>query len=265
MCGQLEPKHGFGLAVWVGRCCVQLMRANRIFLLGGLLAVAVLAVGLAWGSELKTGIEVVMALLRAAGPGVFFTAMALLPLVGFPLAPFTFAAGPVFAPQIGVVAVIACALGAVTVNVALGYWISARALRPLIQRLMQALGRTLPQVPASSGWQLTLFLRVIPGTPFFVQSYLLGIARVPFFTYLTISVAVMAAFIVGTILAGDAWMRGDRSMLIASGMGCALVGCGMHLLRKKIMRKLRDARAVTSGAAPVEAAGIRLQPPDKSD
>ena len=215
--------------------------------------VGAVAGGLAWGGELRAGVDTVMALLRTAGPGLFFTGMALLPLVGFPLAPFTFAAGPVFAPQLGVVAVIACALGAVTVNVALGYWISARALRPLMQRLMQALGRTLPQVTASSGWQLTLFVRVIPGTPFFVQSYLLGIARVPFLTYLTISVAVMAAFIVGTILAGDAWMRGDRTVLIASGLGCALAGLGMHLLRKKIMRTLRALRAVKLGAEAVAA------------
>jgi uncharacterized membrane protein YdjX (TVP38/TMEM64 family) len=229
------------------------MRANRILLMLGLVVVGAVAVGLAWGGDLRAGVDAVMALLRTAGPGVFFTGMALLPLVGFPLAPFTFAAGPVFAPQLGVAPVIACALGAVTVNVALGYWISARALRPLMQRLMQALGRTLPQVTASSGWQLTLFVRVIPGTPFFVQSYLLGIARVPFLTYLTISVAVMAAFIVGTILAGDAWMRGDRTVLIASGMGCALVGLGMHLLRKKIMRNLRESRALKAGAEAVVA------------
>ena len=32
---------------------------------------------------------------REAGPTAFFTAMALLPVVGFPLSPFTLAAGPV--------------------------------------------------------------------------------------------------------------------------------------------------------------------------
>ncbi len=229
------------------------MRANRILMLVGLLVVGAVSVGLAWGSELKTGVDEVMELLRGAGPGAFFTAMALLPLVGFPLAPFTFAAGPVFGPQLGVATVIACALGAVTVNVALGYWISARALRPLMQRLMRAVGWTLPQVSASSGWQLTLFVRVIPGTPFFVQSYLLGIARVPFVTYLSISVSVMAALIAGTILAGDAWMRGDRTVLIASGLGCAVVGLGMHLLRKKLMQKWRAQRVATPDPAPFEA------------
>ena len=73
-----------------------------------------------------------------------------------------------------------------------------------MQCVMQGLGRTLLQVPAGSAWQLALLVRVIPGTPFFVQNYLLGIARVPFLTYRTVSVAVMAALIVVTILAGDA-------------------------------------------------------------
>lgn len=231
------------------------MKANRILLLVIVLVAGAVALGLTLGGDLRAGIDEVMTLLRVAGAGVFFTAMALLPLVGFPLAPFTFAAGPVFGPELGAGPVIACALSAVTVNVALSYWISARALRPLMQRLMRALGRTLPQVPASSGWELTLFVRVIPGTPFFVQSYLLGIARVPFLTYLSISVAVSSAFIAGTILAGDAWMNGDRVLLMSAGVGCALVGAGMHLLRKKLMRKLRESRAVTPDAA-TGAAGV---------
>ena len=72
------------------------------------------AAGWAWGSELRSVVDEVMAWLRAAGPGVFFSAMAVLPLLGFPLAPFTLAAGPVFGPQLGVATVIACALCAVT-------------------------------------------------------------------------------------------------------------------------------------------------------
>jgi hypothetical protein len=66
---------------------------------------------------------------------------------------------------------------------------------------------------------------------------------------IAVAVAVMAALIAGTILAGDAWMRGDRTVLIASGMGCALVGLGMHLLRRKLMHKLRASRSLKSGAA----------------
>lgn len=220
------------------------MRSNRHLILAGLALLAGLGLAwVAWGDELKTGVVVVMEALRSAGPVVFFGAMAVLPLFGFPLSPFTFAAGPVFGPQMGVVSVIMCAVGSVTINLALSYWISARALRPLMMRLMGWLGRTLPEITSGSAAKLTFFVRVIPGTPFFVQNYLLGLARVPFGLYLGISVAVSAAFIVATILAGDALVRGDKTMLMAAGAGCALVGLVMHLIRKKVMRVLRERRA----------------------
>ncbi|MBC8039930.1 MAG: VTT domain-containing protein [Opitutaceae bacterium] len=202
-----------------------------------------------WGNELRTGVGLVMDTLRNAGPVWFFGAMAVLPLVGFPLAPFTFAAGPVFGPQMGVAPVIVCAVGAVTVNVALSYWISAKALRPLMIRVMTWLGRTLPEVPADSAAKLTFFVRVIPGTPFFVQNYLLGLARVPFGIYLAVSVAVTTAMIVVAILAGDALVRGDKTMLAIAGAGCAVVGLGMHLIRKKVTRMLRERRALQEARA----------------
>ena len=82
------------------------------------LKISVLAVGLAavvaglgHGVEIKSWLEAGILRLRAAGPWYFFIGMALLPAVGFPLMPFTFAAGPVFGPTMGVWSVIACALG----------------------------------------------------------------------------------------------------------------------------------------------------------
>lgn len=220
------------------------MRSNRTLILAGVALLAALALAwMTWGSGLRAGMEQVMGLLRDAGAGVFFTAMALLPLAGFPLSPFTLAAGPVFGPQMGVTAVIACALGAVTVNMALGYWIAAKALRPFMTWWMDRLGRKMPAVSAQSAWQLTLFLRVIPGTPFFIQNYLLGLAQVPFGVYLGISTAVSGVLIAGTILAGDALVRGDKTMLIIGGLVCASAGLGMHVLRVKLTRKLKARRA----------------------
>jgi hypothetical protein len=89
-----------------------------------LLAVAALVLGGAaiwyWrGEELRAGVEATMVFLREAGPVAFFAAMALLPMAGFPMAPFILAAGPVFGPELGAGWVIACAVGAVAVNVAL--------------------------------------------------------------------------------------------------------------------------------------------------
>lgn len=69
-----------------------------------------------------------------------------------------------------------------------------------------------------SAWELALALRVVPGTPLFLQSYLLGLARVPFGMSLAVSTAVPAAYITGMVLAGDALERGDKSMLLAGGI-----------------------------------------------
>jgi uncharacterized membrane protein YdjX (TVP38/TMEM64 family) len=220
------------------------MRSNRLLILLGLAVLAGLGLAwVTWGGDLRAGVVAVMETVRSAGPLVFFGAMAVLPLAGFPLSPFTFAAGPVFGPQMGVVPVILCAVSAVAINMTLAYWIAARGMRPLVMRLMVWLGRTLPEIPAGSAAKLTFFVRVIPATPFFVQNYLLGLARVPFGLYLGISVAVLAGFIVVTIVAGDALVRGDKTMLLAAGVGCVVVGIATHLIRKKVMRVLRARRA----------------------
>ncbi len=186
--------------------------------------------------------------LRVAGPAAFFGAMAVLPLAGFPLSPFTLAAGPVFGPQMGAGWVIVCAIVAVAVNVAVSYWLAAKALRPLVIWLLGKLDKKLPDVGARSPWELTLILRVVPGTPFFLQSYLLGLARVPFGIYLLVSVLVPSIYISVAVLAGDAIGRGDRKTLAAAGVLFAVVGLGMHLLRKKIQRKLRARKEAAAPA-----------------
>lgn len=228
------------------------MSKNRWLILAGV--AALVFGGLAWvlwGEALRAMMEEVMAILREAGPVVFFGAMAVLPLAGFPLSPFTVAAGPVFGPQMGVGLVIGCAITAVAVNVTLSYWLAARVLRPLVMWGLAKLGRGLPAVATRSGWELTLVLRVVPGTPFFLQSYLLGVARVRFGIYLLISVAVPAVYITGVVLAGDALGRGDRRMLLIGGLVCAAVGAGMHLLRRRLKRRLGERQA----AAAAENAG----------
>ncbi len=178
---------------------------------------------------------------RAAGPLPFFSAMALLPLVGFPLSPFTVIAGPVFGPTMGVGAVIACVIAAVAVNVTLSYGLAAHALRPLVARLARWLGYTLPELPAGTAWEITLLVRIIPGLPFFLQSYVLGLARVPFGIYLLISILVPALYLGGVILAGDAMMRGDWRMLTLAGVLCGAAGVAIHRLRKRLTARSRGA------------------------
>lgn len=195
------------------------------------------------GEEVRAGVEATMGFLREAGPVVFFAAMALLPMIGFPLSPFVLTAGAVFGPELGAGWVIGWAVSAVAVNVSLSYWLAARGLRPVVAWGLARVGRSLPKEPIRSALELTLALRVVPGTPFFLQSYLLGLARVPFVMYLAISTGVPAAYITGMVLAGDALERGDKSMLLAGGIACAAAGAGLHLLRKRLVKRFRERRA----------------------
>ncbi len=186
-----------------------------------------------WFADLSHAALRAIDLCRDAGPLAFFAAMALLPAFGFPLAPFVLSAGPAFAPRLGLGGVIACALLAVTADVALSYAIAARLLRPAMTRLVHRLGYRLPVVTGDSAFFATLALRLVPGPPFFLQSYLLGLARVPFVTYMLVSTLVPASYLIATIVLADALVRRDP-WAIAAAAGIFLVAGGLlHQFRRR--------------------------------
>ena len=196
--------------------------------------------------------------LREAGPLGFFSAMALLPAVGFPLLPFTIAAGPVFGPTLGAGTVIGCAITAVVINVAISYWLASRALRPLVLRLVARLGYQLPVSTAATAWQVVTIVRIAPGLPFWAQSYLLGLIRVPFAVYMVVSTLVPAAYLAAVILFGEALWDG-RAGKVALGAGLiGLVGAVIHLLRKQ--QAARAGKAVDAGPSPPPEAGTLAKP-----
>lgn len=215
-------------------------------LIGGalVLAAALLALGAHW--DVRGYFQRTVEFFREAGAVPFFIAMALLPAAGFPLGMFTIAAAVVFSPTLGLGTVLACTLLAVAVNVALSYWIAARALRPLVASIVRRFGYTLPQVQSHTAWTIILLVRVVPGPPFFVQSYLLGLARVPFRPYMLISTLVPAAYLVGTLVFADAFARGDYWTMAGAVAAFVVIGGILHQIR----RRLASARVKTAGVTP---------------
>lgn len=176
--------------------------------------------------------------LRAAGPWVFFGGMALLPAVGFPLLPFTLAAGPAFGEQMGGVTVALCAVAAVAVNTSVSFWLARGILRSFVQRLMIRLGFRLPELPEGTAWQIAFLVRLTPGLPFWTQSYLLGVVRLPLLPYMVASVVVPSLYIVGVVIGGDAlWSGQMKTGMIAFGAVGALA-CALKLWQK-LKRKKR--------------------------
>jgi len=187
--------------------------------------------------DLRSRFEAVADYFRDAGPVPFFLAMALLPAGGFPLGVFTAMAGPVFGPVLGLPAVIGCSLLAVTANAALSYWIAARALRPLVRRLLHRFGYRLPEVRPGTVWPLVVLTRIVPGPPFFLQSYLLGVARVPFGLYMLVSTLVPAAYLIATIVLADALVHHDTRAMISAAAIFFVAGGILHQLRRRLQRQ----------------------------
>lgn len=214
-------------------------RQLGLLVIGALLVVA--AVLVVWRTGLMATLQAIVLTLREAGPGVFFVAMALLPAVGFPLMAFTLAAGPVFGPTLGTGWVIGWSLTAVMVNLLLTYWLANRAFRPLVTRLLAWFGFKLPESTSGGAWQLALIVRLTPGPPFWVQSYVLGLIRVPLVPYLVVSMLVMAGFIVALVAGGEAAIHGNGRLAIVAISVLLISVAVLQLLRKRAARRLAAA------------------------
>lgn len=175
--------------------------------------------------------------LRNAGPWVFFIAMALLPACGFPLLAFNLTAASAFAEQMGLAGVIAAAGVAVFVNLVLTYWLARYALRPTLVQLIGLTKYKIPVVAAADHAEISLLLRITPGPPFFLQSYLLGMAEIRFSTYLWISWVVTMAYSAGFIVFGDAILHGKGKLAFVGLSVLVAVALVVHLLRKHYGKK----------------------------
>ena len=210
-------------------------RKKTAWLLGGSAgALLIIAFFLLTDTNISWKIERTIAFFREAGPAPFFLAMALLPAVGFPLAAFTLAAGPVFGPTMGVGNVVVCTILATSVNVALSYWIASRALRPAIKHVLRRLGYSLPEIQPQAAWPIVLVVRIVPGPPFFLQSYLLAVANAPFGIYMVASTLVPACYLTATIILGDALVRRDPWAMGIAAAIFVLAGAVLHCLRKRL-------------------------------
>jgi uncharacterized membrane protein YdjX (TVP38/TMEM64 family) len=197
---------------------------------------AVIAVGallLLRGVDVRAWTDRGMALIRDAGPTAFFLSMAFLPAVGVPMLAFTLTAGSAFAGLLGMPMVVGLCLVATVVNLVFTYFLARRALRPSITWLVQRLGYKMPRVADGDSTSLIVIFRVTPGIPFFAQNYLLGLAEVPFVRYMLISCALSLPQTVGFVIFGDALQHGKGKLIIAAVGLLVAAALVTQLLRKR--------------------------------
>jgi uncharacterized membrane protein YdjX (TVP38/TMEM64 family) len=216
--------------------------ANRGLLIKAVaLALVLLAAGVlvVRGIDLRAWVDQGMALIRSAGPWVFFGAMAVLPAFGAPLLAFTIPAGEAFAGQMTLGGVLAATLAAIAVNLVLTYWLARRAVRPLLEKLLRRFGYSVPRVTADNGLSIALVVRLTPGPPFFLQGYLLGLAEVPFRLYLAVSWLCVLPWAVGAVVLGRGVLNGNFKMA-AVGLGVIIAAvAAVQLIRRKLAKRER--------------------------
>ncbi|MBP7141146.1 MAG: VTT domain-containing protein [Opitutaceae bacterium] len=221
-------------------------RGKKWLLLKLGLAAAVLVVAgflLLRGVDLKGMVEPVMRQIRSVGPLVFFAAMAVLLAIGFPFTAFCLAAGSAFGEQLGIRGILAGAAATVLVNVTLTYWLARYALRPLLERWLGRLGYRIPVVEVADQIEVTILVRITPGPPFLVQSYLLGLAQIPFRKYILPSFILPMCNATGILLFGDALAQGKAKWAVVGISLLIAVGLGVHLLRRHYAKRKREPQS----------------------
>lgn len=200
-------------------------------------ALGVLALFALRGVDFQGWIEDGMALIRRAGPWAFFSAMAVLPAIGAPLAAFTIPAGEAFADQMGLGGVIAVALTVLVFNLALAYGVARYVFRPVLVNLIKRYGYEIPRVTPENALSVALLVRLTPGPPYAVQNFILGVAEVPFRIFMIVSWLAVAPWEVGGIVLGKGLFEGNFK-IVAIGMGVLVVAVVIvQWLRKKYSRR----------------------------
>jgi uncharacterized membrane protein YdjX (TVP38/TMEM64 family) len=193
----------------------------------------VVAVLVLRGVDVRGWIDRGIGAIRGLGAVVFFAAMAILPAFGAPLLAFTIPAGEAFEPQLGLGGVIAVSLAMIAINLALGYWVSRYALRPLLAGLIKRYGYSVPRLTPENALTVTLLVRLTPGPPYAAQACLLGLAEVPFRLYMIVSWLCVLPWAIGGIVLGKGLFSGKFG-LAATGIGVLIVAVvAVQWIRRK--------------------------------
>ncbi len=169
---------------------------------------------------------------REAHPAWFFTALALLPAIGFPTTPFFMLAGATFSPLENTIG-ITVSLGA---NVALSYWLANSGLRPVFLWLLKKCGREMPVLDNRSKVRFALLVKMTPGLPTFLKTYVIGMSGISFPLYFIICFSVTACYAFAFVILGDSLVERDiGSGALSIGIVLAIMAV-LYLVRRKLKK-----------------------------
>lgn len=166
----------------------------------------------------------------------FFLAMASLPVFGFPISACYIYAGLAFPP---VEASLAC-LAALAVNMSVSYALTHSVFKEPLIRFMEKRGWAIPRMNDENQFRFTFLVRTVPGPPFFFQNVALGLAGIPFWSYLWVSLLAQGGIAIGVILcsrylSGNPWSKGGITVIAI--LSALLIAKGIRAIRKRRTEK----------------------------
>ena len=177
------------------------------------------------------------AVLDTSSLWVFFLAMSSLPVFGFPISPCYIYAGLAFEP---LEASIVC-IGALLVNMSVSYALTHSVLKKPIVRFLDNRRWSLPRLTDENEFRFTFLVRTIPGPPFFFQNLALGLAGIPFWIYLWISLLAQGGIAIGVILCSryllqDPFSKGGITVIVI--LVALLIAKTIQALKKKARKRV---------------------------
>jgi uncharacterized membrane protein YdjX (TVP38/TMEM64 family) len=175
--------------------------------------------------------------IKSGGPFLFFTALTLLPLIGVPVTPFYLAAGAVFDPSVNLIGTAA----ALALNHLLAYALGRRTLRPLLGIFLRRWKIPLPEPGNKNALYTALFMKLTPGPPFIIRSYLMAMSGIPLRTYSLVSWPLSMAYAVPAILLGESAMEGRMGLAGLAVVLLLVLAMLTHVLRLRLLKRKASA------------------------
>jgi uncharacterized membrane protein YdjX (TVP38/TMEM64 family) len=183
-----------------------------------------------------------LAFVGHANPVLLFLCVAILPLIGCPASPLLVAIGIRLGTAYGMALVAAAYL----VNFTAGYWLARGVFSAPLSRWLERRGQRIPSVSAADETQLILLIRITPGPPLFMQTYMLGLARVGFVRYLVLSMLVQMGYSFALLSVGQS-LNHNAAWHIILAVGLVIgVALAVNLFRRWLMSRRLPAPGIVA-------------------
>ena len=168
--------------------------------------------------------------LKSAPAPIYFSVMTVAILLPVPASIFYVTAGSLF----GVVPSLLFIVPTLAANALLVHLIAGSWLRPTIENFVSKRGIRIPRLEARSDEILFITLiRITPGIPYFVQSWVIGLAGVAIGPFLLITIAIQMFYAAGFVVLGRSAFEGEVGVAVGAIALLVVVSIVARIVHKR--------------------------------